>query len=174
MDINLAALPNDVETLQKLVRSLATERANLSEAKAEIERLHLIIKQLQRSQFGRRNERLDDGQLQLGFEDLNVDLARTEARLPPVKAGTSKAQDQRPSLPAHLPREDVRRNKGRLVSSSSRLICWLTVDCVRLRRSAARWKPPQSATVTKARNNSKSSMRLILFFDQSYYKIPFL
>jgi hypothetical protein len=35
-------------------------------------------------------------------------------------------------------------------------------------------KPPQSATATKARNNSKSSMRLILFFDQSYYKIPFL
>jgi hypothetical protein len=26
----------------------------------------------------------------------------------------------------------------------------------------------------KARNNSKSSMRLILFFDQLYYKIPFL
>jgi hypothetical protein len=22
------------------------------------------------------------------------------------------------------------------------LICWLTVDCVRLARSAARWKPP--------------------------------
>jgi transposase len=108
MDINLAALPDDVETLQKLVRSLATERASLSEAKAEIERLHFIIKQLQRSQFGRRNERLDDGQLQLGFEDLNADLARTEARLPPGKAGTSKAQSERPSLPAHLPREDVR------------------------------------------------------------------
>jgi hypothetical protein len=37
-----------------MVRSLASERASLSEAQAEIERLRLIIKKLQRSQFGRR------------------------------------------------------------------------------------------------------------------------
>jgi transposase len=72
MDVDLAALPDDVETLQRLVRSLASERASLSEAQAEIERLHLIIKKLQCSQFGRRAEQLDDGQLQLGFEDLNI------------------------------------------------------------------------------------------------------
>jgi transposase IS166 family protein len=66
MDINLATLPDDVETLQRLVRSLAAERASLSEAKAEIERLNLIIKKLQRSQFGRRAERVDDDQLLLG------------------------------------------------------------------------------------------------------------
>ena len=53
MDIDLAALPDDVETLQNLVRSLAAERTSLSEATAEIERLNLIIKKLQRSQFGR-------------------------------------------------------------------------------------------------------------------------
>jgi hypothetical protein len=87
MDIDLATLPDDVETLQRMVRSLASERASLSEAQAEIERLHLIIKKLQRSQFGRLAEQLDDGQLQLGFEDLNADVARTEARLPPTKAG---------------------------------------------------------------------------------------
>jgi transposase len=108
MDVDLAALPDDVETLQRLVRSLASERASLSEAQAEIERLHLIIKKLQRSQFGRRAEQLDDGQLQLGFEDLNTDLARTEAMLPPAKAGTPKAQDERLSLPGHLPREEMR------------------------------------------------------------------
>ena len=60
MDIDLAALPNDVETLQQLVRSIAAERATLTEARAEIERLNLIIKKLQRSQFGRRAERLDE------------------------------------------------------------------------------------------------------------------
>lgn len=109
MDIDLAALPDDVETLQKLVRSLAAERASLSEAKAEIERLNLIITKLQRSQFGRRAERLDDDQLQLGFEDLNVDLARTEARLPPSSdQGKTKTQGERPSLPVHLMREDIR------------------------------------------------------------------
>ena len=50
MNVDLAALPDDVETLQKLVRSLVAERVSLSEAKAEIERLNLIIKRLQRNQ----------------------------------------------------------------------------------------------------------------------------
>ena len=79
------------------------------EAQAEIERLRLIVKKLQRSQFGRRAERLDDDQLQLGFEDLGADIARVEARLPTATAAKRpKSQDERPSLPAHLPREDMR------------------------------------------------------------------
>lgn len=56
MNVDLAALPNDVETLQRMVRTLAAERANLSEAQAEIERLRLIVQKLQRSQFCRRAE----------------------------------------------------------------------------------------------------------------------
>ena len=114
MGIDLAALPDDVETLQGLVRSLAAERTALTEAQAEIERLHLIIKKLLRSQFGRRAERLDDDQLQFGLEDLNVDLARTEAKLPSSaeKASRPKPSDDRPSLPAHLAREDVRLDLG--------------------------------------------------------------
>src|SRR6185437_7823692 len=110
MNIDLAALPDDVATLQQMVHSLAAERASLSEAKAEIERLHLIIKKLQRSQFGRRAERLDQDQMQLGFEDLGGDIARVEATLPPalVQAAKTKSQIDRPSLPAHLPREEMR------------------------------------------------------------------
>lgn len=109
MDIDLAALPDDVETLQRMVRSLAAERTAFSEAQTEIERLRLIVQKLQRSQFGRRAERLDDQPLQFGFEDLEADLARAEARLPPAtdKARRAKQVD-RPSLPAHLPREDMR------------------------------------------------------------------
>ncbi len=44
------------------------------------------------------------------MEDLNVDLARTEARLPPSPAQgkTTKTQGERASLPSHLEREDVR------------------------------------------------------------------
>jgi transposase IS166 family protein len=38
----------------------------------EIEKLHLIVRQLQRGQFGPRSERLDPDQLQLGLEDLEV------------------------------------------------------------------------------------------------------
>ena len=86
MNIDLAALPDDVETLQRMVRTLAAERTALSEAQAEIERLRLIVQKLQRSQFGRRAERLDDDQLQFGFEDLDADIARAEATLPSAAA----------------------------------------------------------------------------------------
>ena len=48
----------------------------------EIERLQRLIKQLQRTQFGRRSERLDADQLALGLEDLDADVARAEADLP--------------------------------------------------------------------------------------------
>jgi transposase len=46
MNINLAALPDDVETLHRMVRTLAAERVNLTEAQAEIERLRLIVQKL--------------------------------------------------------------------------------------------------------------------------------
>jgi transposase len=108
MDIDLATLPDDVETLQRMVRTLATERANLTAAQAEIERLRLIVQKLQRSQFGRRAERLDDDQLQFGFEDLHADIARVEATLPSTTVKTPRSRPDRPSLPAHLPREDMR------------------------------------------------------------------
>ena len=115
MDIDLATLPDDVATLQRMVHSLAAERTALSAAQAEIERLHFIIKNLQRSQFGRRAERLDDGQLQLSLEDLGADIARVEATLPPVAAKaprTTKLQAERASIPAHLPREEMRIDFG--------------------------------------------------------------
>ena len=111
MDIDLAALPDDVETLQRMVRTLAADRTALSEAQAEIERLRLIVQKLQRSQFGRRAEQLDADQLQFGFEDLEADLARAEARLPSTAGKTPRARSSRvdrPSLPAQLPREDMR------------------------------------------------------------------
>jgi len=93
-----------------MVRTLATERVELTAAQAEIERLRLIVQKLQRSQFGRRAERLDDDQLQLGFEDLNADIARVEATLPSARGETRRSglRPDRPSLPAHLPREDIR------------------------------------------------------------------
>ncbi len=108
MDIDLAALPDDVETLHRMVRALAAERTGLVEAKAEIEHLKLIIRKLQRLQFGRRAERLDDDQLRLGFEDLCTDIARAEVRLPPAKAPSRSSETERAGLPAHLPREEVR------------------------------------------------------------------
>src|SRR5262245_58693441 len=106
MDIDLAALPDDVDTLQQMVRTLAAERAGLAEAQAEIERLRLIIRKLQRNQFGRRAESLDDDQLRLGFDDLEADVARVEATLPSGTTTTPRSQDDSPRLPDQLERVD--------------------------------------------------------------------
>ena len=81
MDVDLAALPDDVDALHRLIRDLTAERvgerAALCEAQTEIERLRLIVWKLQRLQFGRRAERLDGDQLDLGLEDLGADIARS-------------------------------------------------------------------------------------------------
>src|ERR687897_1839196 len=82
-------------------------------AQAEIEKLRLLIRQLQRGQFGRRSERLDPDQLQLGLENLEQTVAAAEA----AQEAASKSSDTpRPprvrrrnlgALPAHLPRIEV-------------------------------------------------------------------
>src|ERR1700731_3751907 len=112
MDIDLADLPDNVETLQRMVRTLATERANLTEAQAEIERLRLIVQKLQRSQFGLRAERLDDDQLRFGFEDLHADIARVEATLPSATVKTPRSRPDRPKpAGASAPRGHAARSR---------------------------------------------------------------
>jgi hypothetical protein len=82
-------------------------------AQAEVEKLRLLIRRLQRGQFGRRSEKLDPDQLQLGLEDLEQAVAAAEA----AQATASRSSDtprppwsHRPNLgalPAHLPRVEV-------------------------------------------------------------------
>jgi transposase len=81
-------------------------------AQAEIEKLRLLIRQLQRGQFGRRSERLDPDQLQLGLEDLEQTAAAAEAAQEEVaKSSTSRTPRVRRrnlgALPVHLPRIEV-------------------------------------------------------------------
>src|SRR3712207_2114330 len=82
-------------------------------AQAEIEKLRLLIRQLRRGQFGRRSERLDRDQLQLGLEDLEQTAAAAEAAREEVTARSSIPRPPRVrrrnlgSLPAHLPRVEV-------------------------------------------------------------------
>src|SRR3954466_10339111 len=79
-------------------------------AQAEIEKLRLLIRQLQRGQFGRRSEKLDPDQLQLGLEDLEQAAAAAEAAQEEVAARNSTPRPPRVrrrnlgALPAHLPR----------------------------------------------------------------------
>ena len=90
-----------------------TLRVEHDAAQAEIEKLRLLIRQLRRGQFGRRSEKLDPDQLQLGLEDLEQTAAAAEAA---QEAAASRGTLRRPraerrrnlgSLPAHLPRFEV-------------------------------------------------------------------
>jgi len=82
-------------------------------AQAEIEKLRLLIRQLQRGRFGRRSERLDPDQLQLSLEDLEQTAAAAEAAQEEVAARNGTPQTPRVrrrnlgALPAHLPRVEV-------------------------------------------------------------------
>ncbi len=97
--------------------SLRTERdtawSERDAARAEVEKLRLLIRQLQRGRFGRRSEKLDPDQLQLGLEDLEQTAAAAEAA---QEAATGSSGAPRPprsrrrnlgALPAHLPRVEV-------------------------------------------------------------------
>jgi transposase len=97
--------------------AVRTERDLIREkhdaAQAEIEKLRLLIRQLQRGQFGRRSEKLDPDQLQLGLEDLEQTAAAAEAAQEEVAARNSTPRPPRVrrrnlgALPAHLPRVEV-------------------------------------------------------------------
>src|SRR3954466_5734824 len=128
MSLALDDLPRDPEWLllqvQHMTEVVAAERsrsaaleierdtvlAERDAAQAEIEKLRLLIRQLQRGQFGRRSERLDPDQLQLGLEDLEQTVAAAEAAQEEVAARNSTPRTPRVrrrnlgALPAHLPR----------------------------------------------------------------------
>ncbi len=91
-----------------------TAQSKYEAAQAEVEKLRLLIRQLQRGRFGRRSERLDPDQLQLGLEDLEQTVAAAEAaqETAAARSGTPRpvrAERRRNlgSLPAHLPRLEV-------------------------------------------------------------------
>jgi transposase len=104
MPFDLENLPSDTALLHRLVREMAVV---VDSRDGEIERLQLIIKKLQRAQFGRRSERLDADQLALALEDLDGDIARIRESRPIVIAETDDGRPKRKPLPDHLPREDI-------------------------------------------------------------------
>src|SRR3954466_7950068 len=93
MSLVLDDLPRDPDRLLQHLRQMAevvarqnasltslqakhdTVLAERDAAQAEIEKLRLLIRQLQRGRVGRRSERLDPDQLQLGLEDLEQAVA---------------------------------------------------------------------------------------------------
>ena len=116
-------MPADVAALRALVLATMAGRdatvAQRNEAAAERDTLatqndrlrHLLVK-LQRLQFGRKSERLQDERLLLGLEDQETAIAqgdaKAEQRDPDLRRErTAKRRANRGALPAHLPRIEV-------------------------------------------------------------------
>ncbi len=152
MRLDLENLPSDIDLLHRLVCDMAVVVETRDD---EIGRLQRLIKQLQRTRFGRRSERLDPDQLALGIEDLGADVARTEAHQAVSSADAqepeSRAAPRRLTLPDHLPWEDVTLDVeshecpgcgGRLHSigeTTSEMLDWVPAQLrvLRIRRCAS-------------------------------------
>lgn len=94
-----ASLPDDPAAL----------KAMLAAREAEIDRLHQIIRELQRHCFGRRAESLPVDQLLLGLDEAEQveaeGVAREEAANPATRAVRARRRRaNRGALPGHLPR----------------------------------------------------------------------
>ena len=109
-------LSDDVAVLRALVLEAWAERDAERAEKARLadqnDRLRHLIRQLQRMQFGRRSEKLDPDQLNLGLEDLEQAVATGEAEEEKTDPGLKRARAEkrragRGSLPDHLPRIEV-------------------------------------------------------------------
>jgi hypothetical protein len=109
-------LPNDIAALRAmLVAAWAerdAERAEKVQLAAQNDRLRHLIRQLQRLRFGRRSEKLDPDQLNLGLEDVEQAIAETEARQEKAGPAFKRARAEtcragRGSLPEHLPQVEI-------------------------------------------------------------------
>lgn len=127
MDLPLHDLPDDVDALKAMVLAMAREQAEkearLKAAEAEIARLEAveksanerianltsIMKVLQRTQHGRRSERLrlgvSDEQVSFAFEEVETGLSAIQSELDDVARGKPKrASRPRKGFAAHLER----------------------------------------------------------------------
>lgn len=144
MRLDLENLPRDTALLHRLVRDMA---GLVEHRDDEISRLQQIIKQLQRTQYGCKSERLDAAQLALALEDLDADIAQIiESR--PAPLVTEPLPARRKALPGHLEREeqlldveaeDCARCGGTLHpigESVSEMLDWVpaTLRVIRIRR----------------------------------------
>lgn len=127
MDLPLHNLPDDVDALKAMVLAMAHEQAakeaRLKAAEAEIARLEAveksanerianltsIMKVLQRTQHGRRSERLrldvSDEQVSFAFEEVETGLSAIQSELDDAARGKPKrASRPRKGFAAHLER----------------------------------------------------------------------
>jgi transposase len=106
-------LPDDPAVLRAMLLAALAERDSLVAERDALavrnERLHHLLRKLQRMQFGPRSERLPEDQLLFAFEEIEASLASNEAeaekRSPDLRQkNTARRRAGRGRLPAHLPR----------------------------------------------------------------------
>ena len=116
-------LPNDVAALRTMLVAAWAERdaeraekarlaAECDQLAGQNDRLHHLIRQLQRLRFGRRSEKLDPDQLNLALEDVEQAVAEIEAQQEKADPAFKRARAEtrragRGSLPEHLPRVEI-------------------------------------------------------------------
>ena len=104
--------PDDVGAMRALLLQLWRERdeavAERDAMAAQNDRLRHLLAKLQRTQFGRKSERLPDEQLRFAFEEIAADEAEAEKRSAELRRKRAEARREgRGRLPAHLPRVEV-------------------------------------------------------------------
>jgi hypothetical protein len=107
-------------------------------AQAEIQKLRLLIRQLQRGRFGRRSERLDPDQLQLGLEDLEQTAAAAEAAQEEVAARNSAPRPPRVGGATWAPCRRTCRGSRSWSTSRTRAAPAAAGACTRSARTRAR------------------------------------
>jgi hypothetical protein len=163
------SLPDDVETLQRLLLTRDTElaraRAEASSTRALIAHPRLTIEKLKRDLFGPRNERkarlLD--QMELELEELEA--AATEDELAAEKAAAASSdttqvraftrkRPARQSFPAHLPRERI------IVPGPTACACCGSTKLAKLRSTGSTSRSTGSPSATAAKASISACRRL--------------
>lgn len=105
MDIDLAALPRDIDALHGLVHQLVAE---LKARELRVEQLEARIAKLQRLQFGHSSEKRaqEIEQLQLALDELHEETG-IRAQAQPAIVHEALGKPYRRPLPDHLPREEI-------------------------------------------------------------------
>ena len=112
------SLPADTDALRTLVLSMMTESDALTAERNALlectERLHHLLRKLNRLQFGRKSERLPEDQRQLALEEIEQAIAQGDAEAEkhdPVrrKQRTAQRRARRGALPAHRDHIDAGR-----------------------------------------------------------------
>lgn len=119
-------LPDDLSAAHAMILELtaalktkddavAAKDEAIAHRDAEVSRLTLNIKRLQRHQFGKRSEKLDEGQLALRLEDLEAAVAEAEARVAASRAAhTAPPSGQHQAPPPHDTAPNCRRPHKRM------------------------------------------------------------